>query len=80
EKQGELDRLYDAFSAKFGLVNDRANRLAFDRDSAYYLLCSLEVIDDNGRLERKADMFTLYPLYPVLFPDILLGSVSFAAQ
>ena len=58
EKQGELDRLYDAFSAKFGLVNDRANRLAFDRDSAYYLLCSLEVIDDNGRLERKADMFT----------------------
>ena len=58
EKQGELDRLYDAFSEKFGLINDRANRLAFDRDSAYYLLCSLEVIDDNGRLERKADMFT----------------------
>ena len=58
EKQGDLNRLYDAFSAKFGLVNDRANRLAFDRDSAYYLLCSLEVIDDHGRLKRKADMFT----------------------
>ena len=58
EKQTELDRLYDAFSAKFGLVNDRANRLAFDRDSSYYLLCSLEVLDDDGRLERKADMFT----------------------
>ncbi len=58
EKQAELDRLYDAFSAKFGLVNDRANRLAFDRDSAYYLLCSLEVLDDDGRLKRKADMFT----------------------
>ena len=58
EKQGELDRLYDAFSAKFGLINDRANRLAFDQDSSYYLLCSLEVLDDDGRLERKADMFT----------------------
>ena len=58
EKQAELDRLYDAFSAKFGLINDRANRLAFDRDSSYYLLCSLEVLDDDGRLERKADMFT----------------------
>ena len=58
EKQGELDRLYNVFSAKFGLVNDRANRLAFDRDSSYYLLCSLEVLDDDGQLKRKADMFT----------------------
>ena len=58
EKQGELDRLYDDFSARFGLVNDRANRLAFDRDSSYYLLCSLEVLDDDGRLKQKADMFT----------------------
>ena len=57
-KQAELNRLYDAFSKKFGLVNDRANRLAFDRDSSYYLLCSLEVLDDNGKLKRKADMFT----------------------
>ena len=58
EKQAELDRLYDAFSERFGLINSRANRLAFDRDSSYYLLCSLEVLDDDGRLERKADMFT----------------------
>ena len=58
EKQGELDRLYNAFSKKFGLINNRANRLAFDRDSSYYLLCSLEVLDETGRLERKADMFT----------------------
>lgn len=59
EKQAELDKLYDAFSAKFGLINDRANRLAFDRDSAYYLLCSLEVLDDDGRLGRKADILVL---------------------
>ncbi len=57
EKQVELNRLYDAFSAKYGLINDRANRLAFSDDSSYYLLCSLEVLDDNGKLKRKADMF-----------------------
>ena len=56
--QEELNKLYDAFSAKYGLINDRANRLAFSDDSAYYLLCSLEVIDENGKLERKADFFT----------------------
>lgn len=55
--QTELNRLYDAFSAKHGLINDRANRLAFSDDSSYYLLCSLEVLDDDGKLERKADMF-----------------------
>ena len=55
--QAELNRLYDAFSAKHGLINDRANRLAFSDDSSYYLLCSLEVLDDDGKLERKADMF-----------------------
>ena len=58
EKQGELNRLYDSFSARHGLLNDRANRLAFSADSSYYLLCSLEVLDDDGQLERKADMFT----------------------
>ena len=58
DKQAELNRLYDSFSRRYGLINDRANRLAFDRDSSYYLLCSLEVLDDSGRLERKADMFT----------------------
>ena len=58
EKQGELNRLYDTFSAKYGLINDRANRLAFADDSSYYLLCSLEVLDEEKKLERKADMFT----------------------
>ena len=57
-KQAELNERYDDFSAKFGLINDRSNRLAFSNDSSYYLLCSLEVIDENGKLERKADMFS----------------------
>ncbi len=56
--QTELNRLYDAFSAKYGLINSRGNSLAFAEDSSYYLLCSLEVIDEDGKLERKADMFT----------------------
>ena len=58
QRQAELNALYDAFSEKHGLINDRANRLAFSDDSSYYLLCSLEVLDDEGRLKRKADMFT----------------------
>ena len=58
EKQAELNQRYDAFSAKFGLINDRGNRLAFSDDSSYYLLCSLEVLDDDGKLKQKADMFT----------------------
>ncbi|MDD4415925.1 MAG: SNF2-related protein [Proteiniphilum sp.] len=57
-KQIELNRLYDAFTAKYGLINSRGNSLAFADDSSYYLLCSLEVLDENGELERKADMFT----------------------
>ena len=57
EKQAELNSLYDVFSARYGLLNDRANRLAFSDDSSYYLLCSLEVLDDDGKLKRKADMF-----------------------
>lgn len=56
-KQDALNSLYDAYTHKYGLINDRANRLAFEKDSAYYLLCSLEILDDNGKLERKADMF-----------------------
>lgn len=56
-KQAELNRIYDAYTRKYGLINDRANRLAFERDSSYYLLCSLEILDDNGKLKRKADMF-----------------------
>ena len=57
-EQRELNRQYDAFSSKFGLINDRANRLAFSDDSSYYLLSSLEVLDEDRKLERKADMFT----------------------
>ena len=57
-EQRELNRQYDAFSAKFGLINDRANRLAFADDSSYYLLSSLEVLDEDRKLKRKADMFT----------------------
>ena len=64
EKQAELNRLYDDFSNKYGLINDRANRLAFADDSSYYLLCALEVIDEDGKLERKADMFTKRTIKP----------------
>ena len=64
EKQGELNRFYDAFSAKYGLINDRGNRLAFSDDSSYYLLCALEVLDEDGKLERKADMFTKRTIKP----------------
>ena len=56
--QQELNTLYDCFSARYGLINDRANRLAFSSDSSYYLLCSLEILDDDHKLLRKADMFT----------------------
>ena len=64
EQMAELNWLYDAFSAKYGLINDRANRLAFADDSSYYLLCALEVLDEDGRLERKADMFTKRTIKP----------------
>ena len=64
EKQTELNRLYDDFSAKYGLINDRGNRLAFSDDSSYYLLCALEVLDEDGKLERKADMFTKRTIKP----------------
>ena len=64
EQMAELNRFYDAFSAKYGLINDRANRLAFSDDSSYYLLCALEVLDEDGKLERKADMFTKRTIRP----------------
>ena len=63
-KQAELNQLYDSFSARYGLINDRANRLAYADDSSYYLLCALEVIDEDGKLERKADMFTKRTIKP----------------
>ena len=64
EKQVELNQLYDDFSTKYGLINDRGNRLAFADDSSYYLLCALEVIDENGQLKHKADMFTKRTIKP----------------
>ena len=63
-QMAELNRRYDDFSAKYGLINDRANRLAFADDSSYYLLCALEVLDEDGRLERKADMFIKRTIKP----------------
>jgi len=57
-QQRKLNRLYDAFTAKYGLLNSRGNNMAFADDSSYCLLCSLEILDENGELERKADMFT----------------------
>ncbi|RHV29308.1 DEAD/DEAH box helicase [Ruminococcus sp. OM05-10BH] len=63
-QMAELNRRYDDFSVKYGLINDRANRLAFADDSSYYLLCALEVLDEDGRLERKADMFTKRTIKP----------------
>ena len=58
EKQGELNRLYDTFTARYGLINDSANKRVFANDSSYYLLCALEVLDKDRKLERKADMFS----------------------
>ena len=63
-KQRELDAAYDAFTEKFGLLNSRANAQAFDEDSSYYLLCSLENLDENGSLKSKADMFTKRTIRP----------------
>ena len=58
EKQKELNTLYDAFSKKYGLINSKTNKRAFNQDSSYCLLCSLEKLDDEGNFKGKADMFT----------------------
>jgi N12 class adenine-specific DNA methylase len=58
EQQGKLNRLYDGFTAQYGLLNSRGNNMAFSDDSSYCLLCSLEVLDEEGELKSKADMFT----------------------
>lgn len=58
EKQAELNSLYDAFSKKYGLINSQTNKRAFNQDSSYCLLCSLEKLDDEGNFKGKADMFT----------------------
>ena len=64
QTQRDLNRLYDAFTAKYGLINSRANNLAFSDDSSYYLLCSLEILNENRELERKADIFTKRTIKP----------------
>ena len=64
QTQAELNTLYDSFTAKYGLINSRGNALAFADDSSYYLLCSLEVLDEEGNLDRKADMFTRRTIKP----------------
>lgn len=58
QEQRTLNHLYDEFTAKYGLLNSRGNNMAFSDDSSYCLLCSLEVLDENGSLVRKADMFS----------------------
>ena len=63
-EQAKLNRLYDAFTKKYGLINSRGNNSAFSNDSSYYLLCSLEILDENGNLARKADMFTKRTIKP----------------
>ena len=57
-EQKHLNELYDTFTAQYGLINSRGNALAFREDSSYYLLCSLENINEDGTLKSKADMFT----------------------
>ena len=64
QTQRELNGLYDAFTGKYGLINSRANSLAFSDDSSYYLLCSLEILNENRELERKADIFTKRTIKP----------------
>ena len=63
-EQRRLNELYDAFTAKHGLINGRENKRVFDADSSYYLLCSLEILDEDGRLKRKSDMFTKRTIQP----------------
>lgn len=71
-KQKELGSVYDAFTEKYGLINARANAQAFSEDSSYYLLCSLENIDENGNLESKADMFNKRTIRP----EVKISSVD----
>ena len=62
--QAKLNAAYDAFTAKYGLINDKKNARLFDDDSSYYLLCSLENLDENRQLKSKADMFTKRTIRP----------------
>lgn len=69
DQQAELNRRYDAYTAKYGLLNSRGNAQAFSDDSSYYLLCSLEILDEDGNLRRKADMFTKRTIRPAQAVD-----------
>ena len=78
-EQQNLNELYDGFTAKYGLINSRANKSAFADDGSYYLLTALEVLDDEGNLERKADMFTkrtIKPHIPVASVDTSIEAVA----
>ena len=72
EEQAKLNSLYDTFTAKYGLINSRANATAFSQDCSFSLLSALEVLGDDGQLEKKADMFfkrTIKPHTPVTSVD-----------
>ena len=75
-EQQKLNDLYDSFTAKYGLINSRGNKLAFSEDSSYCLLCSLEVLDEQGSLKRKADMFTRRTIRP----HVAVTSVDTASE
>lgn len=75
-EQQKLNALYDSFTAKYGLLNSRGNKLAFSEDSSYCLLCSLEVLDEQGGLKRKADMFSKRTIRP----HVAVTSVDTASE
>ena len=75
-EQQKLNALYDSFTAKYGLINSRGNKLAFSEDSSYCLLCSLEVLDEQGGLKRKADMFSRRTIRP----HVAVTSVDTASE
>lgn len=75
-EQQNLNALYDSFTAKYGLLNSRGNKLVFSEDSSYCLLCSLEVLDEQGNLKRKADMFTRRTIRP----HVAVTSVDTASE
>ena len=75
-EQQKLNALYDSFTAKYGLINSRGNKLAFSEDSSYCLLCSLEVLDEQGNLKTKADMFSKRTIRP----HVAVTSVDTASE
>ena len=77
-EQENLNRLYDSYTEKYGLINSRGNYLAFASDESYFLLCSLEVLDDEGNFKRKADMFTKRTIKP--HREVALRSLSLLSQ